>query len=107
MKRMAAIVFLCALCYPVSVRAIGLAGLVSDVHDGKRLSAMNGNRKLEIVLEGLDAPEQGQEFADVARQHLADLVLGKQVYIEYTSMQVSGPIIGKVFCNKMDVGMQV
>ena len=107
MKRVPTIVFLLLLCYPASVRAIGVAGLVTKIHDGKSLAVTNANRNLEVLLEGLDIPEQGQEFADVARQHLADLVLGKAVYVRYTGIQPSGRLIAKVYLNDMDVGLQV
>lgn len=101
------IVFLLSLCYPASVRAIGVAGFVTQIHDGKSLAVTNENRNLEVLLEGLDIPERGQEYANASRQHLADLVLGKQVYIKYTGIESNGRLIAKVYWNDMDVGLQV
>jgi len=107
MKHIPTFFFLFLLCYPPSARAIGVAGFVTQIHDGKSLAVSNENRNLEVLLEGLDIPEQGQEYADVSRQHLADLVLGKEVYIKYTGIQRNGRLIAKVYLKDMDVGLQV
>ncbi|MGO9454325.1 MAG: thermonuclease family protein [Candidatus Binataceae bacterium] len=37
---------------------------------------------MEVRLEGIDAPEHGQAFGDASRQHLSDLILGKQVNLD-------------------------
>jgi endonuclease YncB( thermonuclease family)/thiol-disulfide isomerase/thioredoxin len=107
MRRIPTIAFLLLLLAPVSVRAAGLAGLVSEVRNGKSLIAVSANRKLEVLLEGVDAPEPGQEYSDIARQHLADLVLGKEIHIDYASIRVGGGLIARVFCKDMDVGLQI
>lgn len=50
------------------------------VRDGQTLVVIAANgQKLNIVLKGVDAPELEQEFGDVAREHLAKLVLNKAV----------------------------
>jgi micrococcal nuclease len=107
MRRIPTIAFLLLLVAPVSVRAAGLAGLVSEVRNGKSLIAVSATRKLEVLLEGVDAPEPGQEYSDIARQHLADLVLGKEIYIDYAGISSGGRLVARVFCKDMDVGLQI
>jgi endonuclease YncB( thermonuclease family)/thiol-disulfide isomerase/thioredoxin len=107
MNRIPTIAFLLLLLPPVSVRATGFPGIVSEVRNGKSLIAVSANRKLDVHLEGVDAPEPGQEYSDIARQHLADLVLGKEIYVEYTSIRTGGGLIARVFWKEMDVGLQI
>ncbi|HVS82945.1 MAG TPA: thermonuclease family protein [Pyrinomonadaceae bacterium] len=86
--------------------AMVLHVLVTEVRDGKSVVVMNGNRKLTVILEGVDAPELMQEYGDVARQHLTSLILGKEVDVHFTELQ-SANVVGKVVWNNMDVGLQV
>ena len=56
---------------------------------------------------GVDAPETGQPFADIAKQHLHDLVFDKLVTVEYSGLGENGSILGKVTIEGADVCAQM
>jgi endonuclease YncB( thermonuclease family) len=108
MKR--AQVFACLLlllCLPALAHATSLQAKVVEIVDGNTMIVINVNRRIKIVLKASAAPEDAQAFGDVARQHLADLVLGKEVLVDYTELGRDGHLVAKVFCNEMDVGQQM
>jgi endonuclease YncB( thermonuclease family) len=107
MKRVQVFACLLLLCLPALARATSLQAKVVEIVDGNTMIVINVNRRIKIVLKGSDAPEDAQAFGDVARQHLADLVLGKEVLVDYTELGRDGHLVAKVFCNEMDVGQQM
>ena len=90
----------------VPANALVLRGTVSEVRDGRSIVVSNSGRKLTVFLEGVDAPELKQEFGDVARQHLASLILDKGVEVDFNQLK-GDHVVGKVFCNQLDIGLQV
>ncbi|MGI9068041.1 MAG: thioredoxin domain-containing protein [Pyrinomonadaceae bacterium] len=88
------------------VNALVLKGVVSEVRDGQSIVIVTGGRKLVVVLKGVAAPELKQEFGDVAKQYLASLVLDKAVEVDFSQLE-TGYVVGKVFCNQLDIGLQV
>ena len=86
--------------------ALVLRGTVSEVRDGQSIVVISGGRKLTVVLEGVDAPELKQEFGEVAQQYLASLILDKAVEVDFSQLQ-RDHVVGKVFCNQLDIGLQV
>lgn len=71
----------------VSVCAYGesFTGKVVGVTDGDSISVLHGGRAESVRLHGIDAPERGQPFANVAKKHLSDLVFGQLVRVEIRS----------------------
>jgi endonuclease YncB( thermonuclease family) len=59
----------------------------------------------EIRLVGIDAPEKGQAFGDVAKKNLAALVNDRNVRIEWADKDSRGRILGKVFLRSRDVNL--
>jgi endonuclease YncB( thermonuclease family)/thiol-disulfide isomerase/thioredoxin len=106
MKLIRSLAPLFLLCLATPVNALVLRGLVSEVPDGKTLVFISSNRKLTVTLEGVDAPDLMQDYGEVARQHLASLVLGKDISIELTELKPDH-LMGKVICNQLDIGLQV
>lgn len=86
--------------------ALVLRGVVSEVRDGQSIVVISGGRKLVVVLKGVDAPELKQEFGDVAQQYLASLILDKPVEVDFSELQ-KDHVVGKVFRNQLDIGLQV
>lgn len=89
------------------VRAASLFGKVIEVNDGDIITIFNLNRPVKVRLLGVDAPEPGQPFADVARQHLKDLVLDKLVTVEYSGLAANGSIVGRVTIENVDICAQM
>ena len=63
---------------------------VVGVSDGDTVSVLLNRRQYKIRLEGIDAPETGQDFGAKARKYLGELVQGKQVYGRRTSTDKYG-----------------
>jgi endonuclease YncB( thermonuclease family) len=63
-----------------------ITGRVVGVSDGDSLTLLvQGNRQIKVRLDGIDAPEGGQEFSRNAKDGLSRLVFGKEI-----SLEVSG-----------------
>jgi len=107
MKRTLALFILTFACGVVSASASVLQGRVVEVHDGRTITVENTGRLIKVALKAAEAPEQDQPYGDVARQHLASLVLNRQAAIEYTGLGPEAILIGRVFCEGRDVGLQM
>jgi len=103
------IVFILAAVLVVasSTKAGSLYGTVTEVNDGDVFTVVCLKQPIQVRLMGIDAPERNQAYADVARQHLSDLILNKFVAVKYTGLGDHGLIVGKVFLNEVDVGAQM
>jgi micrococcal nuclease len=100
-----AIVFSCFLS--ADVRAASLFGKVIEVNSGDVLTISNLNRPVRVKLLGVDAPEMNQVFGDVAKKHLADLVLDKSVLVEYSGIAADSSLTGRVLLDNADIGAQM
>jgi len=94
------------LCLASPANALILRGLASEVPNGNSIVIRSNGQRLTIFLKGVDAPELKQEFGDEARQHLASLVLGKAIEVQVDELP-DGHVVGKVICDRMDIGLQV
>jgi endonuclease YncB( thermonuclease family)/thiol-disulfide isomerase/thioredoxin len=101
------ILILAFLLFPAApANALVLRGVVSEVRDGHSIVVTTGGRKLVVLLRGVDAPELKQEFGEVSQQYLASLILDKSVDVDFSQL-ASGHVVGKVYCNQLDIGLQV
>lgn len=74
-----------------------LAGRVSGISDGATIIVIDNARvQHRIRLAAIDAPESRQPFGRESKQHLSDLVFGKEVKVEWRQRDRYGRIIGKV-----------
>jgi endonuclease YncB( thermonuclease family) len=88
-------------------RAATLTGKVIEINDGDEITIFNMNRPVRIRLIGIDAPEKDQAFGEIAKQHLADLVMDKFVFVEYTGIGLHTDLIGRVLLNGADINAQM
>ncbi|MDH3669563.1 MAG: thermonuclease family protein [Gammaproteobacteria bacterium] len=73
-----------------------LTGKVVKITDGDTLYVLDANYKQhKIRLAGIDAPERKQAYGLASRKHLASIVTGKQVTIEYEKRDRYGRIVGE------------
>src|SRR3990172_2684833 len=86
-----------------SAQAASLYGKVVAVDEGDSFAIFNLNRSVKVRLIGIDAPEKVQPYGEVARQHLADLILDRFVLVEYSGLSDNSYILGKVFFKDLDV----
>ncbi len=72
-----------------------------------RLYVLDANYKQhKIRLAGIDAPERRQAYGLASRKHLASIVAGKQVTVEYQKRDRYGRIVGKVLLDGIDVCLE-
>ncbi len=95
-----------ALCFLVflslAASADTLTGKVVKITDGDTLTILDANYKEhKIRLAGIDAPERKQAYGLASRKHLASIVAGKQVRVEYQKRDRYGRIVEKVWVNRM------
>ena len=88
-------------------RAASFYGKVIEINDGDLITVSNQNRPVKVRLLGVDAPEPGQAFAEIAKQHLKDLVIDKMVTVEYSSLGVHSSVVGKVIFDGVDICAQM
>ena len=87
--------------------ASSIQGKVVEVLDGERLTIQSANQTLRVKLIAVAVPAPKQAFADVARQHLSDLVAGKTVMVHFNALTRGNFVLGRVVANEMDIGVQM
>lgn len=107
MKRLFGLLLLTIFCSLLAVKANTLNGRVVEVLDGKTMTVENTGRRIKVALKLAEPPEKEQAYSDVARLHLSGLVLGRQVAVEYTGLGAEALLLGRVFCENRDVGLQM
>lgn len=80
-----------------------VSGTVVKIADGDTITILDAqNVQHKIRLQGIDAPEHRQDFGEVSREHLAGLVFGKYVRIDYEKVDRYGRLVGKVWVDGND-----
>lgn len=84
-----------------------LTGEVVAVSDGDTITVLDADRRQHKVrLQGIDAPEKGQDHWRVSKQHLADRVFAQQVTVEYRKKDRYGRLVGFVSRNGLDINRE-
>ena len=83
-----------------------VTGRVVRVSDGDTITVLGPeNRQYKIRLNGIDAPESGQDFGQVSKKSLARLVHGRQVRVTWQKEDRYDRILGRVFVGSTDVNL--
>lgn len=81
---------------------------VVGVYDGDTVTCLDeNNQQQKIRLAEMDAPEMGQDFGQVSRDALADLVFGKTVEVRDEGKDRYGRWIAHLVVNGVDVNRQM
>lgn len=107
MKRLCALLLTTFCCCALSVKANTLYGRVVAVHDGQTMTIENTGRPIKVAFKLAAPPDKDQPYADVARQHLSDLVLNREVTLAYTGLGSGNLLIARVFCDNRDIELQM
>ena len=84
-----------------------IKGRVVSIADGDTLTVLDSqNQQRKIRLNGIDAPESGQDFGQVAKRNLSDLAYGKEVSVVWSKTDKYGRIIGTVFVGSTNVNLE-
>lgn len=85
------------ILFAVQVHA-DVLGRVVAVTDGDTIKVLDSYQvEHKVRLTGIDAPERGQPFSTVSRNHLASMVAGNEVRVESTKSDQYGRLLGKVW----------
>lgn len=89
--------FLFAFLIPTFAFAEQISGVVVSVHDGDTITVLDNSKvQHKIRLAGIDAPELGQPFGQASHKHLAGMIAGKAVTVEWRKRDRYGRKVGKV-----------
>lgn len=77
-----------------------LVGNVVGVHDGDTLTLLVDRTQYKIRLDGIDAPELGQDFGTRSKQALSKACFGKTVKVETHGQDRYGRTLGEVFTDE-------
>ncbi len=91
------------LLLATSVAHADVTGRVVAVADGDTIKVLDSYQvEHKVRLTGIDAPERGQPFSTVSRNHLASMVAGKEVLVESSKSDQYGRLLGKVWVRPSD-----
>jgi endonuclease YncB( thermonuclease family) len=100
----------CGICKPPAGPArfpYDLEGKVVGVSDGDTITLLVEFRPHKIRMNGIDAPESGQAFGQVAKEALADLVFGRDVRISVVDIDRYGRLVGDVYAGDLYVNAEL
>lgn len=80
-----------------------LVGKVVSIADGDTFTMLVNNEQLRIRLHGIDCPEKGQDFSNVAKEFLADYIFEKVVTVKEMDVDRYGRTIGMVTIDGVNV----
>lgn len=85
-----------------------MTGHVIKVQDGDTMTLlMDGNEQVKIRLDGIDAPELGQDFSQKSKAYLAELVADKEVMVIHKGKDQYDRVLGVVFVGKLNVNEEM
>jgi len=101
------IITLALLCSVNLAWAATINGRVVGITDGDTITVLSStNTQYKIRLSAIDAPEKRQNFGNVSKQALSNLIFNKEVTVE-TNYQLSwGRPVGVVYLDGEDINLQ-
>lgn len=77
------------------------------VTDGDTITVLDADHtQHKVRLTGIDAPERKQAFGNKAKQHLASMVFGKTVTVQWFRRDRYKRILGKVMMEDQDINLE-
>jgi endonuclease YncB( thermonuclease family) len=103
----AAVVMAACVCCAVvlSARQEDFSGRVVTVVDGDTLDVLRDGRDTRVRLDGIDAPEAGQDFGPQATQFMTDAALNKIVTVRGNEIDQYGRLIARVTVDGRDLSV--
>lgn len=98
--------FLAALLACTPATAIVIVGTIGRIQDGDSFFVVEGGALAhEVRLAAIDAPEKGQPYSRLAREHLRQLTAGRLLLVEARHRDRYGRWIATVLADGEDVGL--
>lgn len=92
---------------PIVLFSESFSGKCVGVTDGDTIRVMRDGRAVKIRLEGIDCPERGQDFSDIAKKFTSSVVFGKIVSIQIKELDHYGRIVGMVSIKCKDLSLEL
>jgi endonuclease YncB( thermonuclease family) len=84
-----------------------ITGKVVGVHDGDTATVLDKDKtQYKFRFNGIDAPELKQDFGNKSKQHLSDLIFGKEVTVIFNKVDKYGRFVGKIMINGTDANLE-
>ena len=88
--------------------AAEIEGRVVSVRDGDTLDLLTtANEQVRVRLAGIDAPEMGQAYGNVAKRALSSMAYGRIARVEWSKKDDYGRVVGKVRVRDADVALRM
>ena len=87
--------------------AATLEGEVTRVADGDTIRVTDGERRYQVRLERIDAPESRQDYGYEATVYLDKRIGGKTVKVEWQKKDPYGRILGIVYLDGVDINLEM
>lgn len=85
-----------------------LSGKVVRIADGDTCTVLDSsNTQHKIRLDKIDAPESKQAYGNKAKEHLAGMIAGKEVSVEWKKKDQYGRVLGEIFVGELNVNLQM
>ena len=85
-----------------------LTGYVIKVQDGDTMTvSTHEDNSVKVRLDGIDAPEIGQDFSQKSKRYLSDLVADKKITIVSKGEDQYGRLLGVVYVGKLNVNEEM
>ena len=84
-------------CEPTASKYNALDGKVVAISDGDTFILLVEKEQIKIRLYGIDCPEKKQEYGQVARQKLSELIFDKQVHVVQKDTDRYGRTVALVY----------
>jgi endonuclease YncB( thermonuclease family) len=92
--------------FSLTATAADFTGKVVGVLDGDTVDVLDATRTVHrIRLSGIDAPEHSQPFGKRSKEHLSEIVFGKQVTVESNKTDRFERTVGKILVNGTDANL--
>ena len=88
------------LCMIMPCPAWAWTGRVVDVAAGETISVLKNGKNVQVLLYGIDCPEDGQPFSNQAIQFTSKMVLGKVVEVHRMNSDNHGRTVALVSVDK-------
>ncbi len=84
-----------------------LTGRVVSIADGDTVTVLDSSdTQHRIRLAGIDAPETHQVFGEQSRLSLSEMILGKDVSVNYQKIDQYGRLVGKILLDGKDINLE-
>jgi endonuclease YncB( thermonuclease family) len=107
MRLLITLIFISAFSF-TALAQIKVTGRVTNVVDGKTITIeTSANSRFTVELQFIEVPKAGQPFADVVKEHLRKLTLGKTVTFRTSGLSQESRLVGQVWLNDVDLSEQM